>query len=233
MTKLLKDIQNLEDNRGIDIQKVGVKDVEIPLIIQRKNESNQIVSAKARMSVDLPRNYKGTHMSRFMEVLNDWRSKDLLGVDIKGILKDFQKKLEAQSAHVKFNFKYFIKGLLDIDIIDYVQYQEFQDFDLLCEQIKQKKLSYPLIVKPSRLGSSIGISSATMAKLAKNEEVAMSTIQSLCVFLIANQVLFYHTFLFSTAAHFSIWKGLPCFASTFKRFSSVKPTRISWFASDR
>lgn len=109
MTKLLKDIQNLEDNRGIDIQKVGVKDVEIPLIIQRKNESNQIVSAKARMSVDLPRNYKGTHMSRFMEVLNDWRSKDLLGVDIKGILKDFQKKLEAQSAHVKFNFKYFIK----------------------------------------------------------------------------------------------------------------------------
>lgn len=109
MTKFLKDIQNLEDTRGIDIQKVGVKDVEIPLIIQRKNDSNQIVSAKARMSVSLPKNYKGTHMSRFMEVLDDWRAKNLLGIDLKGILKDFQEKLEAKCAHVRFNFKYFLK----------------------------------------------------------------------------------------------------------------------------
>lgn len=109
MTKFLKDIQNLKDTRGIAIQKVGVKDVEIPLIIQRKNDSDQIVSAKARMSVSLPQNYKGTHMSRFMEVLDEWRAKNLLGVDIKGILKDVQQKLNAQSAHVRFNFKYFLK----------------------------------------------------------------------------------------------------------------------------
>ncbi len=109
MTKFLKDIQNLKDTRGIAIQKVGVKDVEIPLIIQRKNDSDQIVSAKARMSVSLPQNYKGTHMSRFMEVLDEWRAKNLLGVDIKGILKDVQQKLNAQSAHVRFNFKYFVK----------------------------------------------------------------------------------------------------------------------------
>jgi len=109
MTKFLKDIQNLKDTRGIAIQKVGIKDVEIPLIIQRKNESNQTVSAKARMSVALPQSYKGTHMSRFMEVLDEWRAKDLLGVDIKGILKDFQKKLNAESAHVRFTFKYFLK----------------------------------------------------------------------------------------------------------------------------
>ena len=73
MTTKLKDIQNSADLRGIDIQKVGVKDVEIPLIIQRKNESNQTVYANARMSVSLPKHYKGTHMSRFMEVLNEWR----------------------------------------------------------------------------------------------------------------------------------------------------------------
>ena len=109
MSKFLKDIQNLEDKRGIDIQKVGVKDVEIPLIIQRKNDTNQTVSAKARMSVALPKDYKGTHMSRFMEVLDDWRAKNLLGTDIKGILQDFQNKLNATSAHVRFNFKYFIK----------------------------------------------------------------------------------------------------------------------------
>ncbi len=109
MTKFLKDIQKLEDTRGIDIQKVGVKDVEIPLIIQRKNDTDQIVSAKARMSVSLPKAYKGTHMSRFMEVMDEWREKNLLGVDINGILKDFQERLEAKSAHVRFSFKYFMK----------------------------------------------------------------------------------------------------------------------------
>lgn len=104
----LKDTQNQDDIRGIDIQKVGVNDVEVPLIIQRKDAENQIVSAKARMSVSLPKKYRGTHMSRFMEVLNTYKIKNLLGVDLKGILTDIQKKLHAQSAHVKFTFKYFI-----------------------------------------------------------------------------------------------------------------------------
>ena len=108
MNKFLKDIQNLEDTRGIDIQKVGVKDVEIPLTIQRKNDTDQVVSAKARMSVALPQNYKGTHMSRFMEVMDDWRAKGLLSTDIKGILHNFQDKLNAKSAHLRFNFKYFM-----------------------------------------------------------------------------------------------------------------------------
>ena len=109
MSKFLKDIQNQQDERGIAIQKVGIKDVEIPLTIQRKNDSNQTVYAKARMSVSLPQTFKGTHMSRFMEVIEEWRSKNLLGIDIKGILKDFQQKLNAQSAHVRFTFKYFVK----------------------------------------------------------------------------------------------------------------------------
>ncbi len=106
--KTLKDIQNQDDKRGIDIQKVGVNDVEVPLIIQRKNADNQIVSAKARMSVSLPKKYRGTHMSRFMEVLNEYKIKNLLGIDIKGILNDIQQRLHAESAHVKFSFKYFI-----------------------------------------------------------------------------------------------------------------------------
>ncbi len=104
----LKDIQNQNDNRGISIQKVGVNDVEVPLIIQRKNADNQAVSAKARMSVSLPDKYRGTHMSRFMEVLSSYKIKNLLGIDIKGFLTDIQKKLHAQKAHVKFAFKYFI-----------------------------------------------------------------------------------------------------------------------------
>lgn len=104
----MKDIQNEIDNRGIDIQKVGVNNVEIPLTIQRKGKGDQVVSAKARITVGLPHKYKGTHMSRFIEVLNDWEEKNLLGVDIKGCLIDVMKKLHSETAEIKFEFKYFI-----------------------------------------------------------------------------------------------------------------------------
>ena len=109
MNKNLCDIQNSIDTRGVDIQKVGVKNVEVPMCVQRKNSDNQIVSAKARLSVSLPHNYKGTHMSRFIEILNDWSDKNLLGIDIRGCLVEMIDKLQAQKAEVKFEFKYFIE----------------------------------------------------------------------------------------------------------------------------
>lgn len=108
MNKNLTDVQNIKDTRGVDIQKVGIKHVELPLIISRKNDTNQVVSAKAKMNVSLPRHYKGTHMSRFVEVLSEWQHKNLLGVDIKGCLASVTKKLNAQSGDLQFKFKYFI-----------------------------------------------------------------------------------------------------------------------------
>ena len=104
----MKDIQNLEDKREVDIQKVGIKDIELPLTIQRKNDSDQIVYAKARVSVSLPKTFKGTHMSRFVEILNNWQTKHLLGVDIKSCLVEITKKLNAKSGYLKFKFKYFV-----------------------------------------------------------------------------------------------------------------------------
>lgn len=106
--KKLTDVQNQKDTRGVDIQKVGVKHVDLPLIISRKNDTNQVVCAKAKMSVSLPKHYKGTHMSRFIEVLSEWKNRNLLGVDIKGCLKEVIKKFNAQSAELEFKFKYFI-----------------------------------------------------------------------------------------------------------------------------
>ena len=105
----LRDVQNLADNRGIDIQKVGIKNVDVPLIIQRKGQDNQVVYAKAQICASLDMNFKGTHMSRFMEILNEWREKELLGVDIKGCLEAIKTKLAAKAAQVKFVFKYFIE----------------------------------------------------------------------------------------------------------------------------
>lgn len=104
----MKDVQNTYDNRNVDIQKVGINNLDIPLIIQRKNNSDQVVSAIARVCVSLPRNYKGTHMSRFVEVLNEWRTKNLLSEDIKGCLEKTIKKLSAKNGELKLKFKYFI-----------------------------------------------------------------------------------------------------------------------------
>jgi len=109
MTNNLTDIQNMSDDRGVEIQKVGVKDVEVPLSVQRKNSDNQVVSAKARLSVTLPHNFKGTHMSRFIEILSDWEHKNLLGIDIRGCLIEMIEKLQAKKAEVKFEFKYFVE----------------------------------------------------------------------------------------------------------------------------
>ncbi len=104
----MKDVQNTQDSRNVDIQKVGISNIDLPLIVQRKNSSDQVVSAQARVCVSLPRKYKGTHMSRFVEVLNQWRTKNLLGIDIKGCLEKIIEKLNAQSGELKFKFKYFI-----------------------------------------------------------------------------------------------------------------------------
>ena len=104
----MKDVQNQRDNRGVDIQKVGVKGVELPLTIQRKDAEDITIYSTATVGVSLPSHYKGTHMSIFIEVLNEWRDKHLLGLDIKGCLEAIVEKLNAKSGYLKFEFKYFI-----------------------------------------------------------------------------------------------------------------------------
>ena len=104
----MKDVQNQTDERGVEIQKVGIKDFEIPLLIQRKDDTDKVIYAVATASVSLPAHYKGTHMSRFVEVLNEWRTRKTLGTDIKGCVEAMINKLDAKSGYIKFDFKYFI-----------------------------------------------------------------------------------------------------------------------------
>ena len=104
----MKDIQNQADTRGIEIQKVGVKGVELPIKVQRKNAEDITIYSAATVGVTLPAHYKGTHMSRFIEILNDWSDKHLLGTDIKGCLEEIVKKLDAKSGYLRLEFKYFI-----------------------------------------------------------------------------------------------------------------------------
>lgn len=102
----MKDVQNQSDSRGVEIEKVGIKGFEFPLVIQRKDHEDKVIYASATCGVSLPAHYKGTHMSRFVEVLNEWRAKKTL--DIKSCVVAIVKKLDAKSGYLKFDFKYFM-----------------------------------------------------------------------------------------------------------------------------
>ncbi len=104
----MKDVQNQADSRGVEIQKVGVKGLELPFTVQQKDAEDIVIYSMATVGVSLPAHYKGTHMSRFVEVLNEWRSKDTLGIDIKGCIETVIKRLQAKSGYLKLEFKYFI-----------------------------------------------------------------------------------------------------------------------------
>ena len=102
------DTQNQKDFRKIDIKKVGVKNIKYPIVVLDRTRGTQPVNATINMYVNLPHHFKGTHMSRFVEVLNDFRGQ----INIKTfqlILGKMRQKLRAQSAHVEIEFPYFIK----------------------------------------------------------------------------------------------------------------------------
>jgi len=103
----LTDIQNTEDGRNIPIDKVGIKDIEYPIILLDKTEKEQHTIARINMYVDLPGRFKGTHMSRFVEILNQYRS--AVHVDIiPDILRKMKEVFNAGTAHLEISFPYFI-----------------------------------------------------------------------------------------------------------------------------
>ncbi len=102
------DVQNLKDERKINIKKVGVKGIKYPVIVLDRANGFQHVNAAINMYVNLPHHFKGTHMSRFIEVLNTYRGQ----INIKtfeSILTKVKEKLNAQSAHMEIEFPYFIE----------------------------------------------------------------------------------------------------------------------------
>lgn len=102
------DVQNRADHRNIDIQKVGIKNIRYPITVLDKANGTQSTVASINMYVNLPRQFKGTHMSRFVEVLNAHRHHINLR-NFGRILEELRKALKAQSAHLHISFPYFIE----------------------------------------------------------------------------------------------------------------------------
>ncbi len=101
------DIQNQRDHRNIDIDKVGVKDVRYPITVLDKEIKTQQTVALINMYVNLPRDYKGTHMSRLVEILNE-HNRRISIQNFSDILSTMKERLNAESAHIEISFPYFI-----------------------------------------------------------------------------------------------------------------------------
>jgi len=104
----LADTQGEQDTRQIRINQVGVRGIQHPIEVMDREKSRQDTIATISLSVDLPHHFKGTHMSRFLEVLNSHGS--LIHIEnVRDILAELRNRLEAENAHLDMEFPYFIR----------------------------------------------------------------------------------------------------------------------------
>lgn len=102
----MKDIQSSPDSRRINIRKVGVKTIHYPIIVLDKEKKTQQTVARVNMYVNLPHRFKGTHMSRFVEILNQFHGAFNLKT-FHLILEEMKQRLDAEAAHLEIDFPYF------------------------------------------------------------------------------------------------------------------------------
>ena len=104
---VIEDVQNREDTRRIPINKVGIKDIRHPVRVRDRNGDDQNTIASFSMYVNLPHNFKGTHMSRFVEILNN-HEREISVQSFKNMMEEMTERLEAESGHIEMSFPYFV-----------------------------------------------------------------------------------------------------------------------------
>ena len=103
----IPDVQASADTRRLAIDKVGIKSIRHPIQVAVKGGGVQHTIATFNMYVGLPHHFKGTHMSRFVEILNAHERE--ISVDtFKKMLGEMVERLEAESGHIEMNFPYFV-----------------------------------------------------------------------------------------------------------------------------
>lgn len=123
-TMAMPDVQGSADTRKIAINRVGIKAIRHPVKVLDKTGGVQHTIAVFNMYVGLPHNFKGTHMSRFVEILNG-HEREISVENFPSMLSDMVDKLEAETGHIEMNFPYFItkaapvsgvESLMDYDV---------------------------------------------------------------------------------------------------------------------
>ena len=104
---MLKDVQSEQDTRNIPLQRAGIKDLRWPLTVRDRQNGKQHTVARVSLAVNLPRDLRGTHMSRFVQCL---KKLDVVNLSaLEEVLDDLKQSLEADSAYMRLTFPYFIE----------------------------------------------------------------------------------------------------------------------------
>jgi GTP cyclohydrolase I len=120
----MPDVQSTADDRRLAIDRVGIKGIRHPVRVADKSGGVQHTVALFNMYVHLPHNFKGTHMSRFVEILNE-HEREISVESFESILRQMVERLEAESGRIEMSFPYFVnksapvsgvQSLLDYDV---------------------------------------------------------------------------------------------------------------------
>lgn len=118
----MPDVQGSEDRRHIAIDKVGIKSIRHPVRVKDRSQGVQHTIATFNMYVGLPHNFKGTHMSRFVEILNG-HDREISVESFEPMLRQMVQRLEAETGHVEMRFPYFINKVAPVSgvqsLLDY------------------------------------------------------------------------------------------------------------------
>ena len=117
-------MQNSPDTQHITIDKVSIKDIRHPVRVKDRSEGEQHTIASFNMYVNLPHNFKGTHMSRFVEILN-LHEREISVQSFREMLGEMTERLEAEAGHIEMTFHYFINKTAPIS-----QVQSLLDYEV-------------------------------------------------------------------------------------------------------
>jgi GTP cyclohydrolase IB len=104
----MEDVQGRRDERKVALDRVGVSGVRYPIVVLDRDHEKQHTVAVLKMSVNLPHEFKGAHMSRFIEILNEHRGEITMRT-VPTMLRDLRRRLDAESAHIHLVFPYFLE----------------------------------------------------------------------------------------------------------------------------
>ncbi|MDL2314602.1 GTP cyclohydrolase FolE2, partial [Desulfovibrio sp. OttesenSCG-928-C14] len=104
----MQDIQNSPAAVNMPIDRVGINNLKLPLVVSDRANGRQHTVALVDLGVDLPAEFKGTHMSRFVEALENW-NEELSYRTLKNLLEDMKVRLQARKAYARFSFTYFLR----------------------------------------------------------------------------------------------------------------------------
>jgi GTP cyclohydrolase I len=133
--KSMPDIQNQLDTRKVTVDKVGVKSIKYPIIVTDRSEKVQHTVADINFYVELPHSHRGTHMSRFIEVLHHYHQDNIV-FNLEKLLSEIKKSLKADAAYIELSFPYFIRKIAPVSkTASYLDYRCFFNASLQDEYV--------------------------------------------------------------------------------------------------